>query len=227
LDVQVKGLLTFNAGVDAHIDRVRLLIQGVEARVILEARLGNLVKIVSDVLDSLDLSPILATLANGVTNVANHAVNGLVGGGGGGGGGQQQQQQPKSNIVEKRSSAVDYNVLYSVNNYAGSTHTNRILAQNGEIYDEYLNNQGHHIGSEVVGYYDRDMRFNGHNKTVSRNGEPAQELEYVYEPFPGLSVISAVYMITGGKVVATRVISEYYGGGTTTIEKEELKKRNR
>ena len=47
LNAEVKGLLKFNAGVNAHIDRVRLLIQGVEARVLLEARLGNLVKIVA------------------------------------------------------------------------------------------------------------------------------------------------------------------------------------
>ncbi|ORY09545.1 hypothetical protein BCR34DRAFT_602802, partial [Clohesyomyces aquaticus] len=42
LDAQVLQLLSFNAGVDLSIARVRLLIQNVTAKVILEARLANL-----------------------------------------------------------------------------------------------------------------------------------------------------------------------------------------
>ena len=220
LDAQVKGLLTFNAGVDVHIDRVRLLIQGVEARVLLEARLGNLVAIISDVLDSIDLNPIIATLANGIQKVVNTTVGQLT---------QPVFNQPKgkSNRIEGRSVKLEYNILYSVNDYTGSTHTNRILAQNGEIYDEYLDNQGHHHGSEIVGYYDRDMVWNGHNKTVSRNGEVVSELEYVYQPFPGLDVVAAIYINPSGRVVATQVLSEAYGGGSTTVENPELKRRRK
>jgi hypothetical protein len=220
LDAQVKGLLTFNAGVDAHIDRVRLLIQGVEARVLLEARLGNLVAIISDVLDSIDLNPIIANLANGISKVVNTTIGQLT---------QPGQFKPgvKNKVIEGRSIKVEFNILYSINDYSGSTHTNRILAQNGEIYNEYLDNQGHHLGSEIVGYYDRDMAWNGYNKTVTRNGEVVSELEYVYDPFPGLSIVSAIYMNSGGHVVATQVLSESYAGGSTTVEKQELKRRRR
>lgn len=43
LDAQILQLLSFNAGVDLSIARVNLLIQNVTARVLLEARLANLV----------------------------------------------------------------------------------------------------------------------------------------------------------------------------------------
>src|SRR6201996_7435863 len=129
----------------------------------------------------MDLNPSSATLANGIQKVGNPTVGQLT---------QPifNQGKGKSNRIEGRSVKIEFNILYSVNDYTGSTHTNRILAQNGEIYDEYLDNQGHHHGSEIVGYYDRDMVWNGHNKTVSRNGEVVRELEYVYQPFPGLDV---------------------------------------
>ncbi|KAF2667574.1 hypothetical protein BT63DRAFT_295345 [Microthyrium microscopicum] len=211
LDAEVRGLVKFNAGVNAHIDRVRLLIQGVEARVLLEARLGNLVQIVSDVLDSLDLNPIIATLANDVNKIVNTTVGQLTG-------------PPPKQKIQKRSSRIDYNILYSVNDYGGNTHTNRILEQNGEIVDEYLDNQGNRHGVEVIGYYERDMEFNGHDFPMSRNGQAVREREYVYAPFPGLSVVSAVYITDDGKVIGTQVISESFGGGTTSIENKEEKK---
>ena len=44
LDVQVLNLLQFNAGVDLSIDEVNLLIQNVNVKVLLEARLENVVK---------------------------------------------------------------------------------------------------------------------------------------------------------------------------------------
>lgn len=52
-EVQVLQLLNFNAGVDASIDRVKLTIQNVSASVLLEARLGNVVQMVDDVLSSM------------------------------------------------------------------------------------------------------------------------------------------------------------------------------
>lgn len=207
LDAQVKGLLKFNAGVNAHIDRVMLLIQGVEARVLLEARLGNLVAIVSDVLDSLDLNPIIAALANSVNTIVNTTVGELTG------------NSPKQNQkLQARSMRIENNILYSVNDYSGNTHTNRILDQNGEIVEEYLDNQGQRHGTNVVGHYERDMRFNGHDFPMSRNGEEVREREYVYEPFPGLSVVSAVYINGKGKVVGTQVIAESFGGGSSSVE---------
>jgi hypothetical protein len=215
LDAEVKGLLKFNAGVNAHIDRVRLLIQGVEARVLLEARLENLVKIISDVLDSLDLNPIIATLGNDVGKIVGKTTQALTGSSGG----------PKKRSIEPRSFRIEHNILYSVNDYSGSTHTNRLLAQNGEIVDEFIDNEGNRHGTAVVGYFDRDMRWNGHNKTMSRNGELVQEYEYLYDPLPGLTVISAIYINHNGKVVATQVVAEAYGGATTSIEKKEFKKR--
>ena len=66
LDAQVLSLLQFNAGVSASIDRVSLLIQEVDAEVRLEARLSNLVLMIGDVLDSIDLNPLIATLATEV-----------------------------------------------------------------------------------------------------------------------------------------------------------------
>jgi hypothetical protein len=67
LDLQVLQLLQFNAGVDLSVDKVQLLIQNVSAKVLLEARLENLVAMVDDVLGSLDLNPIIATLGQGVS----------------------------------------------------------------------------------------------------------------------------------------------------------------
>ena len=129
LDAEVKGLLKFNAGVNAHIDRVHHLIQGVEARELLEARLGNLVKIVSDVLDSLDLNPIIATHANSVDTIVYTAIWRLTG------------SAPKQNQLATRSLKINFNIFYSVNDYIGNTHTNHVLDQNGEIVEEYLDNQ--------------------------------------------------------------------------------------
>jgi hypothetical protein len=37
------------------------------------------------------------------------------------------------------------------------------------------------------------MIFNGYNQSVVMNGQVARELEYVYTPFDGLSVASAIY----------------------------------
>ena len=46
LNLEVLQLLQFNAGVDLSIDRVRLLIENVTAKVLLEARLENVVLMV-------------------------------------------------------------------------------------------------------------------------------------------------------------------------------------
>jgi len=67
------------------------------------------------------------------------------------------------------------------------------------------------------------MRFNGYNTTVTREGRKVREEEYVYEPYNGLSVVSAVYSELGStQVVGTQVLSESAGGGSSTIANKEL-----
>lgn len=222
LDAQVLNLLRINAGVDASIDRVKLTIEDVSAKVLLEARLGNVVAMIDDVLNSIDLNPIIATLGQTVTDVVD-GVGDIIDSPGDG------NTDPDLNTTTTKRSTMDYNynldhnILYSVNDYTGQTHTNRILGQNGDIYDEHLDSDGEETrGRTVVGYYARDMTFNGHNRTVEEeDGAPKVfELQYVYEPFPGLEVTSWVYVDLGGEVVRTQVIAEASGGGGSTISND-------
>jgi hypothetical protein len=206
LEASVLSLLVFNAGVSASIDRVQLLIKDVNAQVFLEARLSNLLIMISDVLDSLDLNPILATLGQDVTSIVNTTVTGLTGSG-----------SSSSSSVSARSYNVAHNILYSINDYSGHTHTNRILAQNGSIVDQSLDNDGNIHSSKVVGYYSKDMTFNGYNVTVPAGGIAERETEYIYAPFAGLEVVSAIYTNAEGGVVATQVLSEATGGGGSTV----------
>ncbi|TAQ89200.1 hypothetical protein B7494_g2477 [Chlorociboria aeruginascens] len=198
LDVQVLELLNFNAGVDVSIDRVTLTIQNISAHVLLEARLENVVIMIDDVLSSLDLNPILATLGQDLSQIVNTTVG------------------DTSSSLTVRSFDLENNILYSVNDYSGNTHTNRILSQSGTIIDQQLDNDSHISSFKVVGTYDRDMRFDGHNVTVEKGGVELRELGYVYNPFPGLSVVSRIFL-DGEKVVETRVLSESGAGGTSSI----------
>jgi hypothetical protein len=203
LQAEVLSLLKFNAGVDESIDRVRLLIQNVDAHVVLEARLGNLLLMITDVLNSIDLNPIIATLGNDVSQIVNTTTGVLTGSSGG-------------SSVSRRSYEVEHNVLYSINDYSGNAHTNRILEQDGSIVDQKLDNGGH-ISSQIqVGDYLQEMTFNGYNESVSR-GEATRQLEYTYSPFPGLNVVAAVFTRDDGTVVSTQVVSESGGGGSSTI----------
>jgi len=204
LDAQVLNLLTFNAGVDLSIDKVELLIQNITAEVTLEARLDNLVLMISDILSSLDLNPVLATLGQDLNNITNTTLGAV------GGALSKRSQVPLSYDLE-------HNVLYSSNNYEGRTHINRILAQDGSIVDQKLDNEGDIEGTTTVGNYLTDMTFNGENQTATFNGETVQKLEYVYTPFNGLSVVSNIYVNVEGAVVATRVLSEASAGGSSTI----------
>lgn len=216
LDARVLKLLHFSAGVDASIDRVRLNIQNISAKVELEARLGNVVRMVDDVLKSIDLNPIIATLGQDVNKIINKTVGILT---------EPFNTTGTGTAQNKRSLELNYNiehnVLYSVNDYTGHTHTNRILAQNGSIYDEFLDNDGTEQGRAVVGFYSRDMTFNGHNRTISVDGEVKEyELQYEYKPFPGIEVVSWIYLDPSGKVTRTQVIAEAQGGGTSTISND-------
>ncbi|KAK1828805.1 hypothetical protein QBC39DRAFT_288784 [Podospora conica] len=216
LDAQVLKLLHFSAGVDASIDRVKLTIENVTAKVELEARLENVVVMIGSVLDSIDLNPVIATLGQNVAKIVNSTVDaiaGPVGGGEGGNNGNQKRSELSYNL--------EHNVLYSVNDYQGKVHTNRILAQNGTLYDEHLDNNGNESHRVTVGYYARDMQFNDHNKTISVDGEVKEyELQYLYKPFPGIEVVSWIYLDPAGKVTRTQVIAEGHGGGTSTISND-------
>ncbi len=216
LDAQVLKLLHFTAGVDASIDRVKLTIQNVSAQVELEARLENVVQMVEDVLHSIDLNPIIATLGQDINKIVNTTVGTLT----------QPVDSNGNPRASKRSTGDDYNinhnVLYSVNDYTGHTHTNRVLAQNGSIWDVFLNNDGHETGRNHVGYYSRDMTFGGHNRTISIDGQPKEyEMEYIYKPFPGIEVVCWIYMNTAGRIDRTKVIAEGQGGATSTISDDD------
>ncbi|KAF2275692.1 uncharacterized protein EI97DRAFT_69641 [Westerdykella ornata] len=216
LDAQVLKLLEFNAGVDLSINRVFLLIQNVSAKVLLEARLANVVKMVNDTLTSIDLNPIIAELGSGLGRIINETGN-LIGGG------DDEASAANADAKSKRSIdlmqfQLENNILYSVNDYSGNTHTNRVLAQNGDIVDQTLDNNGRVQGTKTVGSYLTDMRFNGFNKSVEYKGKEAWETEYTYEPFVGLIAISAIFTDKAdGKVVGTQLLAEARGGGTSTI----------
>ena len=209
LEAQVLSLLDFNAGVDVSIDQVDLTIQNVTAKVLLEARLGNLVTMIGDVLDSIDLNPVIASLGSAVDEIGsdvgglvNNTLSGVTG--------------AVSNLTARSFDVLD-NVLYSVNDYSGNTHTNRILEQDGSIVDQYLDNDGNVHGSKVVGSYLKDMTYSGHNQSAVVDGQNARRLEYVYTPFSGLNVVAAITVNSAGTVIAARVLSEASAGGSSTI----------
>ncbi|PQE16158.1 hypothetical protein CJF31_00009150 [Rutstroemia sp. NJR-2017a BVV2] len=77
------------------------------------------------------------------------------------------------------------------------------------------------MGTIEVGSFRGDMTFNGYNTTVTKNGQQVREEEYVYEPYVGLSVVSAIYIDQTGVVVGTQVLSESAGGGSSTIGNSE------
>ena len=207
LDLQVLKLLTFNAGVEVNIDRVNLLIQNVSAKVLLEARLENILTMVNDTLASIDLNPVIATLGQDVGSVVNNTVGGLTG-----------TTSGASSANAKRSSFdLEQNILFSVNNYAGDTHTNRVLAQNGDIVEQDLDNDGTVSGSRVVGSYKADMTYNGHEESLVRHGELVQSMRYTYAPIHGVSIVANVYLDESGSVVGTQVLSEVEAGGSSTI----------
>ncbi|KAI8931159.1 hypothetical protein NX059_011512 [Plenodomus lindquistii] len=225
LDAEVLTLLQFNAGVDLSIDQVTLLIQNVTAKVYLEARLGNLVKMISDVLDSIDLNPVIAELGNSLGSIINDTA-GLVGDVAGGLTGTNNDT---SSAAAKQKRDMDFhqwdlrnNILYSVSNFQGNTHKRRVLAQNGDIVEQTLDNGGVISGQVVVGDYRKNMRFNGFNESVVYKGEQVWEEEYVYEPFAGLYSISGVFKsMSDGEVVGTQLLAEARGGANANIGNEK------
>ncbi|KAF1926505.1 uncharacterized protein M421DRAFT_102536 [Didymella exigua CBS 183.55] len=206
LDAQVISLLSFNAGVDLSIDKISLLIQNVTAKVYLEARLTNLVTMVSDVLDSIDLKHLIAELSNGLGSIINDTA-GLV---------ASEVSKQSEELVQFE---IKSNILYSANDFSGNTHTRCVLAQNGDIVEEKLNNYGSISNEGVVGDYQKGMRFDGFNESVMFKGEEIREM---YEPFKGLySIIGVFKSKTTGEVVGTQLLAEARGGGSATIGAEQ------
>ncbi|CAG1971172.1 unnamed protein product [Fusarium graminearum] len=219
LDAKVLNLLNFNAGVDLGIDRVKLGIYNVTAKVELEARLGNILRMVDDVLESIDLNPIIATLGDGVKDIVGD-VGDAIGGGSGGSGGSSDEDP---DAVEKRDLTIrlENNILYSMNDFSGSAHKNRVLTQDGFLYNIYLDNQGREKNRKEVGYYSKDMKFTGHNRTITVDGGVEYELQYTYAPYQGLSAYCNIYTDPAGKVLRTKIVAEAEGGGAATIANEE------
>jgi hypothetical protein len=227
LDAQVLQLLQFNAGVDLSIDKVALTIQNVTAKVYLEARLGNLVKMVGDVLDSIDLNPVIAELGNGLGSIINDTA-GLVGDvaggltGSGGSGSNETAAAKRKRSVDIHQWDLFNNVLYSINNFEGNASKRRVLAQNGDIIEQTINNQGSISNMRVVGDYLKNMKFNGFNQSATFHGEEAWEEEYVYTPFAGLYSISGVFKSKStGQVIGTQLLAEARGGGSADIGNEQ------
>ena len=197
----VLSLLKFNAGVDLSIDSVTLDIQNVSASVTLEARLGNLVRMINDTLDSIDLNPILANLGNTIGEVINDTA-GAVG--------------AATNSKRSEDFLLEQGILYSVNSYTQDTHTNYVLSQSGDIVAQSLHNDGSIYGKEVVGSYWHDMTPNGHEFTVVLDGRQVHVKEYVYEPHVGLEIIAAIYL-DGGNVIKTAILAESGAQTSSTI----------
>jgi hypothetical protein len=218
LDLQVLQLLQFNAGVDLSIDKVQLLIQNVSAKVLLEARLENLVMMVDNVLESLDLNPVIASLGQGVSNIVNSttdAVGGLLGGDSSSSSDSSSQSSEALKI--KRSFELENNILFSINDFSGNSHTNRVLAQNGDIVEQDLDNDGRVSGSRVVGSYLKDMTFTGHEETV----DGVTSKQYKYEPIHGVQAISAISFDGKGAVTKTQILSELEAGGFASVAADQ------
>lgn len=223
LDLQVLELLQFNAGVDLSIDRVQLLIQNVSAKVLLEARLENLVSMVDNVLDSLDLNPIIATLGQGIGDIVNEttdAIGGILNGddsSSGSSSSSDSDSNSSSSLQIKRSFELENNILFSINDFSGNSHTNRVLEQNGDIVEQDLDNNGRVSGTKVVGSYENDMTFTGSEETLERGGEEVQSKHYKYEPIIGVQAVAAIFFNAAGSVVGTQMLSELEAGGFATI----------
>lgn len=230
LDLQVLELLQFNAGVDLSVDRVQLLIQDVKARVLLEARLENVVEMVDDVLSSLDLNPIIATLGQGIGDIVDEttdAVGGVLGGddssseSSSSSSSGSNSTSEASSLAIKRSFEIENNILFSINDFSGNAHTNRVLEQNGDIVEQDLDNTGRVSGTRVVGSYETDMTFNGNEETHDRNGEEVLRKQYLYEPIRGVQAVAAIFFGAEGSVVGTQILSELEAGGFATIAANE------
>ena len=180
---------------------------------------------VDDVLGSLDLNPIIATLGQGVSDIVNEtagAVGGILDGVTGGG---ESNSSSSSSSASKRSVQLDNGILYSISDFSGNAHTNFILSQSGDILSQDLDNNGKVSGSRVAGSYAKDMTFTGHEDTVEFKGESVLGRRYRYDPIHGVEAVVEVFFEGGadeeGKVVGTRILSELEAGGFATVVGDE------
>lgn len=168
----------------------------------------------NDTLSSIDLNPIIAELGSGLGTIINETT-GLIGDLAG----ATPNEKRGLDLMQFQ---LDNNILYSIDDYSGNTHTNRILAQNGDLIDQSLDNNGRESGTKVVGNFANNMRFNGFNQTVTFKGKEVIEEEYVYEPYSGLMAISGIFKDKStGEVVGTQLLAEARGGGSATIAASE------
>lgn len=171
---------------------------------------------ISNVLDSIDINPLVATIGNAAGKLLNETGDIIENVGGG----TDSASQPSA--LEERGFKQDENILYSVNDYTGNAHTNRILLQNGDLIDQSLNNKGDVSREKLVGSYKDHLHFTGESRDVVKNGRNLRVEEWIYKPFPGLEIITAVYLdAENGNVVRTRVIAEASAGGSSTISADD------
>ena len=99
-----------------------------------------------EVIKLLRASPLISILIDETSDVAN-------------------KQSPKNNLIARSTPLGTFlkqdSILYSINNYEGNVHTNRILSHNGDIVDEVLANDGTILRAKVIGNYATDMKPNG------------------------------------------------------------------
>lgn len=74
LAATVASLVTINAGVQVSLQTLNLTISEVDAELELIVRLGNLVNIVNRVFQSIDLNPLLVSVANATTSLLSDVV---------------------------------------------------------------------------------------------------------------------------------------------------------
>jgi hypothetical protein len=180
---------------------------------------------IGDVLDSIDLNPVIAELGNGLGSILNDTAD-LVGDVAGGLTGDGNSNDTASAKAKRDADFHQWdlhnNILYSVNNFQGNTNKRRVLAQNGDIVEQTLNNNGVISNERVVGDYIKNMKFNGFNESVTFKGEEVWEEEYVYQPFAGLYSISGIFKSkSNGEVVGTQLLAEARGGGSASIGNEK------
>ena len=207
LEASVLSLLQFNAGVDLSIDRVNLQIQNVSAQVVLEARLANLVTMIDDVLNSIDLNPTLAHSRPRSGPDRRHDR-------------RCSRRRPVVPDLDRREAFLrtgqQHHLLRSTTTAATRTRTassNRTATSSTSRWTTTVSCRARKLSVITR----RDMTFNGVSLNVTKNGEQVQELEYVYAPFHGLSIVSAIYVDTDGEVVGTQVLAESSAGGSSTI----------
>jgi hypothetical protein len=193
LDAKILSLFDFGAGVKAHTEEVKMKIKDIASFAHLETRLGNLVNMVNDVLNSIDLNPSAAKVNRGTQKT-------------------ETQTRTPGTPIDKRAQSVitntglSNNILYTIKDYEGRTHTNRILTQTGDIIDEFLDRKGIVISQKRIENYEVDMTPLEHETPIALNVNSNVESRFDYNPIPGIHVVIAVFKDASGKITKTEVL---------------------